>query len=833
MAQTIKHRRGSVASVRNITSFGEAEIVIGSGSIDSKVDGPIVYIGKPGGSTAANVYVPISKIYTGAGLPAVATANYGTTLDGLPYYDTTNKKLYLLGAHADGTSGHTEITITTSSLQNFATQVSSSAAAAGFGGSGIFESVSAVLYKTTKSLQITGSSDIALDVSQSIKAFNVNAGNPTSNAWQSNLDGSYFNNFDSNTDVSEILRFVAGLLSSSAANPTANTKTFSNISEVKSGTSTGTAPAGYVPQGNTIPDITYLINKGFASEGGTLFPGKTINTSPSYAVGYSSVDAGSTSVRSSADNELFGLGSLTSGGATQTRVSGSHTFKFFQNQTAINGDTATETSSSSRILSHSSFGTSNGITLAKINTVNPAVIPAAFQDGKFVNTHNQNLVNWTAQTLTSVSSSGQYEIDTTIGLATGSQSGYVEKSLNETIFYAPVSNIDSNIGTNSLGVSGGTVTAQTLKSGSLSGAPYINGGTWKYVATASGLFAPMYASSTSLVDVAIGSNTGYTISNTSGTDTLSTNGGSIQTSGMVTSADGTTRRNSGTPVRNDIVEVDAVYTISGTGDTFTESGFSDTSYTLTLKGRNRSGTQSTLETKTVNLHTAGTFGQNGSLGSMGYYGGGSQSSVLDEKFTNETYRRVISTSTALSNAWNSSTALTLGDGEGLQVKPGYLVNPEGSNGYFYDDSSYNASHYKWYLREFETSAANNKGTLTINLDPNSSSDLVTWDSTTANKISVGVIFEATDSKIFDAVKGNQSYGGSLNSQSSGNNNPFSDSVDVVGDFSSFTNSNGTLTLGLNNAGGQTINSSNSKIWLLIRYKGEPSNTLERIQVSVS
>ena len=59
MAQTIKHRRGSVASVRNITSFGEAEIVIGSGSVDGKVDGPIVYIGKPGGSTAANDYAPI------------------------------------------------------------------------------------------------------------------------------------------------------------------------------------------------------------------------------------------------------------------------------------------------------------------------------------------------------------------------------------------------------------------------------------------------------------------------------------------------------------------------------------------------------------------------------------------------------------------------------------------------------------------------------------------------------------------------------------------------------------------------------------------------------
>ena len=37
---------------------------------------------------------------------------------------------------------------------------------------------------------------------------NVNAGYPTSNAWQSNLNGSYFNNFTPNTDVSEILRFI-------------------------------------------------------------------------------------------------------------------------------------------------------------------------------------------------------------------------------------------------------------------------------------------------------------------------------------------------------------------------------------------------------------------------------------------------------------------------------------------------------------------------------------------------------------------------------------------------------------------------------------------------
>ena len=121
----------------------------------------------------------------------------------------------------------------------------------------------------------------------------------------------------------------------------------------------------------------------------------------------------------------------------------------------------------------------------------------------------------------------------------------------------------------------------------------------------------------------------------------------------------------------------------------------------------------------------------------------------------------------------------------------------------------------------------------IDLDPNTSDDLVDYESTTENKIAIGVIFSATDSVIFDAVKGNQSYGGSLNSESQGALNPFSDSVDIVGDFSSITNSNGTLTLGLNNSVGQTINGTNSKIWLLIRYKGTPSNPLTSIKVSVS
>ena len=836
MAQTIKHRRGSISSVRNITSFGEAEIVIGSGSVDSKVTGPVVYIGKPGGTTAANDYVPVGKMYVGSGVPSITPAQYGTTLDGLPYYDTTNKTLYILGANADGTSGHTQINITTSSIDSFDSHVSASAAASGFGagsGGGIFELVSGTIYQSDgKNLQISGSGGkYALEVSESIKAYNVNAGVPTSNDWKNNLDGSYFNNFDKDTDVSEILRFVAGLLSSSAANPTANTKTYNSISENKTNTSTSAAPSGYIPNDNDINDLTYLIDKGWASVGGTLFSGKTIYTNTGYSVSYTSVAGGSTSQQSSADSQLFGVGGLSSGAGTEFRVSGSHSFTFSDNSS----DTTTETSASSEIISNSTLDTtSNGITLGKIQTVNPAVIPAAFQDGKFASVFNKNVVNWVTPSSTSVSASGNYTISTTIGIATGSQSDYTDKAASETIFWAPVSTINSNIGDNSLASSGEVVTALTLTSGSMSGAPFINGGTWNLVATASGVFEPMYASSTTLVDVSVGSTSGYTISNTSGKDTLSTSGGTIQTTGMVTDAAGTTARNSGVPHRTDLVEIDATYTISGTGNTFNESGFSDTSYTLTTTARDRAATQSTLDTKTVNLHSAGTFGQPAASGSMGYHGGGSTTTTLIEYFTSESYRRTISDSTTLDTVWGESARVTLGDGGDLQVKPGYLVNPESANGYWYPTGGYNAAHYKWYLREFDTAASNNKGTLTIDLNPDTSADLTTFDDTTTGKIAVGVIFGSTASTVFDAVKGTTSYGGSLNSQSAnGSTNPFSDTIDVKSDFDSLTNSSGTLTLGLANAAGQTINATHDKVWVLIRYTGTPSNTLERITVSVS
>ena len=217
MAQQIKHRRGSISSVRNISSFGEAEIIIGSGSVDNKVSGPIVYIGKPGGSTAANDYAPISKMYVGSGLPSVTTAEYGATLDGLPYYDTSNKKLYILGAHSDGTSGHSEIIITKDSISNFDTVVSASVAASGFGGGGgtadfnELTNVPVGLVSSSAQISITESqiSDLTHYTDSDVKA-KLDVENVISSSAQISITESQISDLTHYTD-SDVLNYIGGL----------------------------------------------------------------------------------------------------------------------------------------------------------------------------------------------------------------------------------------------------------------------------------------------------------------------------------------------------------------------------------------------------------------------------------------------------------------------------------------------------------------------------------------------------------------------------------------------------------------------------------------------
>ena len=118
--QTIKHRRGPIGSVASIADYRKAELIIATGSVDSKFSNPVVMIADPDGTGASSGYRPVSRLYTGAGLPNVTPAGFGESLNGLPYYDSTNKKLYILGSNANGIDGHTEIQLTGSSINNFA-----------------------------------------------------------------------------------------------------------------------------------------------------------------------------------------------------------------------------------------------------------------------------------------------------------------------------------------------------------------------------------------------------------------------------------------------------------------------------------------------------------------------------------------------------------------------------------------------------------------------------------------------------------------------------------------------------------------------------------------
>ena len=91
MAQIIKHRRGSILSLKDVTA-NVGELVMGTGSIEN-LNAPVLFIGD---TAVAGGYKPVSKIYQGAAAPSISVGAHGSTLDGLPFYSTNTKTLYIL-----------------------------------------------------------------------------------------------------------------------------------------------------------------------------------------------------------------------------------------------------------------------------------------------------------------------------------------------------------------------------------------------------------------------------------------------------------------------------------------------------------------------------------------------------------------------------------------------------------------------------------------------------------------------------------------------------------------------------------------------------------------
>lgn len=659
-----------------------------------------------------------------------------------------------------------------------------------------------------------------LVVSQSINAYNINAGTPTSNQWQTSLNGSYFNNFTSQTDVSEILRFVAGLLSASAPDAAPNTKTYSTYTANILNNTTGTVIAGSVPSGSTNSTVTYLTSKGFANSGSTIFNGiATIYTNPNHGYNYTSVAAGSTTVSSSADAQLFGLGPLSSGSPTNFKVSGSFVFRFKDNASKV--DTAT--SSSNQLITQTGAGTTSGVTLAKINTANPAVIPAAYQDGKYAATFTNNIYSGSAN---AVSSSGYYHISSSIIIASGSSPYTAPITNNTEIFYAPLTTISTNIPSQTPATGSTTLTALTAVSRSLSGAPYLSGSTYNLSSSFTNLFNPLYFVGTisNLSTVSTG------MTQTSGVTSALTTAGLVSTAGSVFDSTGTIVRATSTiPFETDIVKLNGLYTFGAANITnIGQTSFTPTTFTVSIAGVNKASSTTTYATSS-NYHTAGTFGQPALSGALAYYtrtqgtdsGTNSGASNL-EPFTGESNRIVLNDNILnfTGTAWDTSYNLYTLGGNDLQVKPGYLVKPGGTYGYWITDPDATKTN-KYYVRKFSTNATT-KTSMTLNLGQT----LAAWDAGTNNAVSVIVLFKSSNSSIYtparfyDPTKTTSNYVGDIAANTDGQN-PFGSTISLYGNTGGSLSTT-TYTMPIRNADGMFLNATYSDIYIIVKYKGDPT-----------
>jgi len=730
----------------------------------------------------------------------------------------------------------------------------------------------------------------ALVVSQSAYFYNHNVGYPTSNAWKSSLNGSYFNNFTANTDTSEILRFIAGLLSSSA--PDASPNTFNLATFPAAATNSqllargaNTIPEGNLPTGTTDSDALYTINKGFSVLGKKLFEEiGTIYTNPNYYRSYTSTRGGSSTVSSSTNSSLLGLGRISEPGVT---IYFENTRSFDEDGTSFT--TATATSSSLHIFSNSTLNsTAQGITLATIPTVNPAVIPPAFQDGYFTSIvpepglsslfFNGNNINSKAST--SISSSGWYRFTTTASFYSGSQTSIpfaVSRSVVDTIFFAPTASTFSTIRTElstygTLTYENDLITSSSFTSRSLSGVPYLNAASWSYSTTSSNAFRPLYQDIATItgegLDVAdfiedsvngadIGTSdftqAGFTAA------TLNTTTGVINTAGVVFSA--SVDQNTLVPHRDSKIRYRRNLSLTtgalGTKTNMTrltstcaDDSINSTFTTNIITSTGVTGTDT--KTFTHRPHVAGAFGQPSSSGSLAIFlsrdgddPSTNSSTTVNEKFLGEAYRRTIGASTNasdLENSFNSGSYFTNTTPYQCQVKPGFLVIPGSTYGYWYPASYYNTANYYWYLREINFAAGSSYGTLTITTATGSSAYptlTALTDTSTSPSISMGILFRkglnqfngGGNTEITDLTKP----GAATTGVTTGNSNPFSNNVNIKGfTGTAHSNTTGITSITLVDAANQTVDATHQKVWLLVRIRGEAtSNILQNITFAVS
>jgi hypothetical protein len=764
-----------------------------------------------------------------------------------------------------------------------------------------------------KSLVISGSSTLTVDRgvdsgSTAIYTNNIQNGFPSSNPWGAGLDGSYFNNFDNTTHVSEILRFLAGAMSHSldVADASPNTKYWNTLSTSHtqgSTTSKGSLLDGvlgstyenaklschwtssaFIDMSTTssykeLQDYLTLKNWVVAGDLGTYgndtgtnpFNGSyasrlpsTIQTQATHGTNNFTITAntgGSSAVYS--NSNYFGMGPLSSGNAVPfyVRVLASHSFS--DNYTdATPDENSTFTTSSYFDYSVSSFGTSNGLVLAKIITSQPAVIPSAYQDGDFNSVTGPisgRFYTGGATSATSISASGYYAThDVVTGLKSGSQGSYVYKNGSDstTRFYLYY-NITENI-TNSQPTAAVTSsllrTAFSATSRSLSGAPYllttlIN---LEFYSEVSKSLDPAYNYATTILQNTTSTDNWETI----GASTLSTSTVTIDSNGVSTAVTSGLKRgvfsaNKSTQrADNDIPHTDDIAVCSSSLSMSLDSSYNnvvqnrssqeDLNYTIAFRarGKNWKNTSADDITKAMNFYTSSLFNQHSDSGSMAIYSRaqGYDSNTLQdttETFTGEDFRIELEDKVQQFNGdyFTTDSFVTNDEGDSvlgnydLQVKPGYLVDPGGSYGYWFP-TSFGSGTYKYYIRRFQTDG-DTKTSMTVNL---SSKTLVAWNSTSSG-IACAILFESSGkgsgnnsslgtARIYDPTATTSNL---IEADISNDNhkNPFSTAISLYGNTGGSVGS-GTYTVPIRNADGMYLDSNDNELYIIVRYKSDPA-----------
>ena len=766
---------------------------------------------------------------------------------------------------------------------------------------------------TDNDLKVTGSLNINSDYTQSepssstgIITNNITNGYPTSNAWQTSLEGSYFNNFTNETHVSEILRFIAGAMSHSldVADAAPNTKYWNTVSTShtdgsetsKSSLLNGVLGSTYENArlsnswtGSAFIDLSetgsyrevqdYLEHKGWvqSSDRGdssndvgtnpfhgsyaTRIPSSNITTQGTFGTFTNTITAnagGSTDV--SSNSNYFGLGILTSGGATAYSVRVIASQSFSDNYSDSTPDASSTYHTSSFVdYTQSSFGTSNGLILSKIVTSQPAVIPSAYQDGDFNSVAGPisgRKYTGGATAANAISASGYYKLhDIVVGLKTGSQSDFIYKDGSDgtTRFYLYTGGLTTDITTGNPTVavtSSLSRTSFSATSRSLSGAPYLLTTSYghDFVSEVSKSFDPAFGYGTSVMVNSNPTDTWDNIGSTSLSNTTTTvsNSGVSSTgaTNYVIDRTRTTKRSSGDdPQIQDIAVASSSFTFSldsnsdNVGQNRTSNNTLNYSLTFRATGRNWKNSSVTDTTPAESFYDATLFGQSSASGSLAIYSraqGYDPTSVnsTTEGFDGEDFRIVLADNvTAFNGAYfttdsfqtNDEGDAVLGDYD-LQVKPGYLVDPGGDYGYWFKEN-FGSGTYKYYIRRFQKSSGN-KTSMTVNLN---NKTLVNWNST-SDGIACAIIFKSGTSaggntsistaRLFDPSDTTSNL---IESGITTDNhkNPFSSNIDLYGNTGGSVSSN-TYTIPMRNSDGMFLDSTDEELYVVVRYKGDPS-----------